>query len=156
MAHEYQFKHIPINNNNHSGNVQEQRGGNPAEDLEQSQRRLELTPIVSPLTPNSPALFAAERPFIWNEIDVGGRSLIATIPSGGLLVHSPVELTDELNSELNAIGDVRIIISPNYEHLKYAKQWHKAFPKAEMWACPGLPERITDVFWNRNEDGDYR
>lgn len=116
-----------------------------------NRRGLELTTIIPPSTSakSAPGIYAAERPFVWNKIDVGGRSLIATIPSGGLLVHSPVELNDELGLELKAIGDVRVVISPNYEHLKYARQWHEAFPKAEMWACPGLPERMPDVNWSK-------
>lgn len=107
------------------------------------------------ITPISTGLWAAERPFIWNGIDVGGRSVIARMNSkkngelGGLLIHSPVEHDEDLRVALEGLGGtgVQAIVSPNYEHLKYAKQWAMAYPGAQKWACPGLPERMPEVAW---------
>jgi hypothetical protein len=48
------------------------------------------------LTPITTGVWAAERPFMWNNIDVGGRSVIARMADGNLMVHSPVEWTEEL------------------------------------------------------------
>ena len=48
---------------------------------------------------------------------------------------------------LAQLGPVKYIVSPNYEHLKFAKQWATAFPEASMWACPGLMERMPEVDW---------
>ena len=31
---------------------------------------------------------------------------------------------------------------PNYEHVKFAEQWIKAFPDAVSYGCPGLPASI--------------
>ena len=68
------------------------------------------------LTPIETGLWAAERPFVWNSIDVGGRSVIARMPDGTLLVHSPVEWTPELGERIDKLGGgVGHIISPNYE-----------------------------------------
>jgi hypothetical protein len=128
---------------------------------------LTLTPIAVPSSSLSlslsPGIWAAERPFVWNNIDVGGRSVVARITEGkhkgGLLIHSPVEWTPALQAELDKLdsdsdGDggskgVRVVIAPNYEHLKYFQQWAEQFPDAEMWACPGLPQRIPEVAWGR-------
>ena len=64
------------------------------------------------------------------------------------MVHSPVELDQALREGLEALGGgVGHIVSPNYEHLKYAAQWAEAFPKAAIHACPGLPERMPEVPW---------
>lgn len=121
-----------------------------------NRRALICTPIVEPSTSSSTAagIWAAERPFVWNSIDVGGRSFICRITAGknagGLLVHSPVDLTPELAAELKKIGGgVRVVIAPNFEHLRYSQQWAEAFPKADMWACPGLPDRMPEVKWNK-------
>ena len=68
------------------------------------------------LTPITTGIWAAEKPFIWNSIDVGGRSVIARMPDGTLLVHSPVGWTEDLGKRIDRLGGgVGHIISPNYE-----------------------------------------
>jgi len=99
------------------------------------------------LTPITTGVWAAERPFIWNGIDVGGRSLIVRMSDGRLLVHSPVEWTHELGRCIEGLGEVGCIVSPNYEHVKYAKQWAEKYPSADVYACPGLAARKEDVRW---------
>ena len=101
------------------------------------------------LTPITSGVWAAERPFTWNKIDVGGRSLICRMTDGSLLVHSPVEWTEQLAESIDSLGGkVGFVISPNYEHLKFANQWNDKYPNAKMVACPGLPLRILDVPWS--------
>ena len=100
------------------------------------------------LTPITTGLWAAERPFIWKGIDVGGKSVIARMGDGTLLVHSPVEWNPELNDCIDVLGGgVGHIISPNYEHLKYALQWARRYPDANLYACPGLPTRMPEIPW---------
>ena len=100
------------------------------------------------MTPITTGVWAAERPFVWNGIDVGGRSLIVRMSDGRLLVHSPVMWTTELGRCIEALGEVGCIVSPNYEHVKYAKQWAEQYPNAEMYACPGLSARKPEVKWS--------
>jgi hypothetical protein len=57
------------------------------------------------LTPINRNIYGAERPFIWNNIDVGGRSAIIKTLNGGIFVHSPIEWTEELAKELQSLGD---------------------------------------------------
>lgn len=67
---------------------------------------------------------------------------------GSLVVHSPVEWTSELGEALSRLGgEVSHVISPNYEHLKYAKQWSEKYPRAMMYACPGLPAIKPEISW---------
>jgi len=65
-----------------------------------------------------------------------------------LLIHSPVFLDGPLRNAVDRLGTVRHIISPNYEHVKYAKMWGEAYADAYMWGCPGLAEREPDVRWS--------
>ena len=100
------------------------------------------------LTPITTGVWAAERPFIWNNIDVGGRSVIARMKDGSLFVHSPVEWDEDLGDAIDQLGgDIKHIVSPNYEHLKYAQQWNDIYPNAYMWACPGLIDKMPTVKW---------
>lgn len=95
-------------------------------------------------------VYAAERPFVWNGIDVGGRMAVVKLSDGSLWVHSPVELDGPLRKALDKVGPVMHIVSPNYEHVKYAKQWMEAYPSAQSYACPGLLEREPDVGFSRS------
>jgi len=65
-----------------------------------------------------------------------------------LLVHSPVFLDAPLMDAMEQLGTVRHIISPNYEHVKFAKMWGDNYPDAYMWGCPGMMEREPDVRWS--------
>mmetsp|Transcript_11430 Transcript_11430/g.25610 ORF Transcript_11430/g.25610 Transcript_11430/m.25610 type:complete len:442 (-) Transcript_11430:76-1401(-) len=107
------------------------------------------------LTPAAvPGVYEAGRPFIWNGIDVGCRmgviELSTSSSSSGkpdLFVHSPVGLDDRLADAIDAIGNVAHVVSPNYEHVKYAYQWAERYPDACIWGCPGLEEREPLVRW---------
>jgi hypothetical protein len=100
------------------------------------------------LTPASiPGVYTADRPFYWNKIDVGCRMTVVQLEDGNLWVHSPVGIDQALREALKKLGTVKYIVSPNYEHLKYAPEWHQAYPDAFMWGCPGLMERMPEIKW---------
>lgn len=109
--------------------------------------------LGSVLTPASvPGVYTADRPFYWNKIDVGCRMTVIQIPSSTLdtpelIVHSPVGIDPPLIQALEQLGTVAHVISPNYEHVKYAPQWARQYPNAKMWGCPGLMEREPEVKW---------
>jgi hypothetical protein len=98
-------------------------------------------------------MWCAERPFIWNGIDVGGRMVVIKLQDGGLWVHSPIELDSALEKCLRELGPVKHIVSPNYEHVRYAKQWVEKFPAAISYACPGLRNQKPEVGFT-NEIGE--
>lgn len=84
-------------------------------------------------------VWAAERPFVWNTIDVGGRSAICKLADGNWFIHSPVNGSDDLVDAIDKLGGlVTVIVAPNFEHLKYTPQWHSLFPNAVVLGCPGL------------------
>jgi hypothetical protein len=107
------------------------------------------------LTPAAiPGVYTACRPFYWNKIDVGCRMTVIELTSTSddsgkpdLFVHSPVLLDYPLQRALEKIGNVKHVVSPNYEHVKFAKMWGDAFPDAKMWGCPGMSKQEPDVNW---------
>ncbi|KAL3801658.1 hypothetical protein HJC23_013163 [Cyclotella cryptica] len=100
------------------------------------------------LTPAAPDIYTADRPFYWNKIDVGCRMTVVRLSNNDLVVHSPIGLDPPLLEALNKLnGNVVHVISPNYEHVKYAKSWGEHFTTASMWGCPGLMEREPQVRW---------
>jgi PAS domain-containing protein len=105
--------------------------------------------LGSVLTPASvPGVYTADRPFYWNKIDVGCRMTVIQQPNGDLIIHSPIGIDPPLIRSLEELGGVvKHVISPNYEHVKFASQWARQYPEAKIWGCPGLMEREIDVRW---------
>jgi hypothetical protein len=101
------------------------------------------------LTPAAlPGVYTGDRPFYWNRIDVGCRMCVIQLEnSHDLWVHSPVGLDTATKNTLSQLGTVKYVISPNYEHLKFAEQWYKGYPDAYMWGCPGLVEKLPNIKW---------
>ena len=107
-------------------------------------------PSGSVLTPLREKVWAAERPFVWQGIDVGGKMGVVKMRDGSLWVHSPVDLDDDLRAALTETGgDVKHIVSPNFEHVKYAAQWKAAFPDAVLWGCPGMIDKKPLIPFDR-------
>jgi hypothetical protein len=65
--------------------------------------------------------------------------------AGGLLVWSPVGLTDGLRAELAELGEVRWLVAPNSLHHLFLEQWRAAYPLARLHAAPGLAARRPDL-----------
>lgn len=98
----------------------------------------------------APDVWLAERPFVWNGIDVGGRCTVLRLSDGSLLVHSPVEPDAALRSALDSLGPVRHVVAPNREHLRYWRAFSAAFPEAVAYGPAGLtgptvPDRYTPL-----------
>ena len=91
------------------------------------------------------SVFACARPFVWNDIDVGGRMGVVKMRDGSLWIHSPIELDDATRRAVDALGPVKFVVSPNYEHVKYASQWKEAYPSATLYGCPGLKAKTAGV-----------
>jgi hypothetical protein len=80
-----------------------------------------------------------ERPQRFFGLEVGTRMTVLAL-SGGLLVHSPVELDP---SSLSPLGQPRWVLAPNLLHHLYVGPWMEA--GLEGWAAPGLPEKRPEL-----------
>lgn len=78
---------------------------------------------------------------------------IALLPNGGLWICSPLILTPELAAEIDQLGPVQHILSPNKIHNQGLSSFGEHYPDAHLWASPGLKERRTDLCF-RGELGD--
>lgn len=61
------------------------------------------------------------------------RSVIARLDDGGLWVWSPVALGPALAAEVEALGPVRHLVSPNKLHHLFLAEWQRAYPGALLW-----------------------
>ena len=100
-----------------------------------------LTPV------HESGIHTADRPFLWNNIDVGCRATMVELPNQQLWVHSPVSLDGPMMEAVKQLGTtVAFVVTPNYEHTKYASSWYQNY-NATMVGCPGLAERMPEVQW---------
>jgi hypothetical protein len=69
------------------------------------------------------------------------RMTIARLANGDLFLHSPIRFNDRLATQLQALGSIRHLVSPNQFHYAHIGEWAKAFPQAIAWASPRVRER---------------
>jgi hypothetical protein len=73
------------------------------------------------------------------------RMTIVRLANGDLWVHSPIAMTDALQAEVDKLGPVKHLVSPNRIHYAYIPQWGAIYPDAIKWASPLVRERAESV-----------
>lgn len=73
------------------------------------------------------------------------RMAVIKLSDGGLFIWSPIALTDNLKNAVDDIGTVQHIVAPNSLHHLFIGDWAKAYPKARLYAPPGLREKHKDI-----------
>ncbi|MGD1864633.1 MAG: DUF4336 domain-containing protein [Phormidesmis sp.] len=86
-------------------------------------------------------VWVAKQPLKYMGLNVGTRMTVIRLIDQKLVVISPIEPTETLNSELSDLGAVGHIISPNLYHHLYAKRFKSCHPNATLWATEGLKEK---------------
>jgi hypothetical protein len=96
---------------------------------------------MSSLESLAPDLWVVSRPLPIAVGDVGCRMTVIRLADGGLWLHSPVALDDEMERELAQIGPVRWIVAPSKVHSLFLAAAAARYPDALKFAAPGLPEK---------------
>jgi hypothetical protein len=73
------------------------------------------------------------------------RSAIARLKNGDLWVWSPVKLTAALRTEVDRLGPVRHLVSPNKLHHLYLREWKAAYPEAQLWGPQTTIKKRPDL-----------
>jgi len=95
----------------------------------------------------APDLWVVERAFKLPVVraEVGTRMTIVRLADGGLFLHSPVRLDEGLQRALDELGQVRAIVAPSRVHHLFVGDYIAAYPQAQSYGAPGLPERRGDI-----------
>ena len=93
-----------------------------------------------------PEIWLADGP----EVEVIGfryptRMAVIRLSHGGLLIWSPVALSDDLRRDLSDLGEVRHLVAPNSLHHLFLAEWRAAYPQAALYAAPGLRRPRKDL-----------
>ena len=70
---------------------------------------------------------------------------VLRLPSGGLLLYSPLEMKSERRAAVEALGRVEHLVAPNLFHHLSLAEWAAAFPEATVHAAPGLEKKRPDL-----------
>lgn len=82
-------------------------------------------------------------PYLIGSIPFPTRMTVVRLADGDLWCHSPVALDDALRSQIEALGRVRHLVSPNKIHYAHIGAWQRAWPDTVAWASPGVRERAA-------------
>lgn len=82
------------------------------------------------------------------------RMVVVRLEDGDLWVWSPIELTRELELELDALGPVRHLVAPNKLHHLYLGDWLYVWPEARVYAAPGLAKKRPDLAFTAELDDE--
>ncbi len=89
-----------------------------------------------------PSIYAAEGPTVaFFGFPYPTRMAVVRLSDGSTWVWSPVSLSEELASAVEAVGPVRYIVSPNKIHHLFLAEWVERWPDARLFAPPGLARK---------------
>lgn len=81
----------------------------------------------------------------WMGLHIGTRMTVIRLSTGGVLLHSPVPIAEQLRGEIDALGPVAHIVCPNLYHHVYAGQAVKTYPKALLHGPSELRHKRKDL-----------
>jgi hypothetical protein len=76
------------------------------------------------------------------------RMAAIKLSDGCLFIWSPIQLTDTLRAEVDALGQVRHIVAPNSLHHLFLPEWKRSYPGAKVYAPPGLRKKREDIVFD--------
>jgi len=104
---------------------------------------------INTLKPIAPDIWIADGPEARMATPFGGgmpfptRMTTVRPHDGSLWCHSPIASDETLFREIDALGPVRHLVSPNLLHYASITAWKRRYPNAIAWASPGVRERAA-------------
>lgn len=104
-----------------------------------------MVPYIENPTPFAEGLWLDSAPVRILGMPLTATMTILRLEDGGLLLHSPIEMTPKRRSAVEALGPVRHLYAPNLFHHLSIGQWAEAFPSATLHAPAGLARKRPDL-----------
>jgi hypothetical protein len=105
--------------------------------------------MTGTLIPLGTAIWIAEGPLVsFYGFPYATRMAVIRLANRNLFVWSPIALTPELKTQVEALGSVAHLVSPNKLHHLSLKEWRAAFPQARLYASPGLAKKRREMAFN--------
>ena len=71
------------------------------------------------------------------------RMTVVKLACGGLWLHTPTQLSPELQAAIETLGAVRYLVGPSNGHNLWLNDWKSAYPEAKMYVSGGIPKKIS-------------
>jgi len=81
----------------------------------------------------------------WYGMPYTTRMTIIRLHNGTIWIHSPEKINKDLIKEIQKLGEVEYLISPNKIHHLFIQDWIALYPNAKAYSSPGLEEKRKDV-----------
>jgi Domain of unknown function (DUF4336) len=109
---------------------------------------VELYEPINTLKPVGEGLWVADGPivrmaYLGLSFPFPTRMVVARLANGDLFLWSPTQPDGGLRAEIDALGPVRHLVSPNKIHYAHIAAWKRIYPEATAWASPGVRERAA-------------
>jgi Domain of unknown function (DUF4336) len=109
---------------------------------------VELYAPINTLKPVGEDLWVVDGPivrmaFLGGSMPFPTRMVVVRLANGDLFLWSPTEPDNGLRDQIDALGPVRHLISPNKLHYAYIGEWQRVYPEATTWASPRVRERAA-------------
>lgn len=102
-----------------------------------------------------PSLYFADGPTVpFFGFPYPTRMAVAQLSDGSLWVWSPIALTASLAEQVQALGPVRYLVSPNKIHHLFLHEWVHRWPEAHLYAPPGLAKKRSDLHFHAELEDD--
>ena len=90
-------------------------------------------------------LWYLDMPFIKHGISFVHRMMVIKLKDNKLLIHSPVELSTELQIELSQLGNVHAVVCPCLNAHTYLSEWWYSYPEAYFFATTELIQKRSEL-----------
>ena len=73
------------------------------------------------------------------------RMAVIRLRNGSLWIDSPVPVSTEILTRIQALGPVLYLVAPTPRHVWRLREAQLRFPKAELWACRQIPAKLRHL-----------
>lgn len=81
----------------------------------------------------------------WYGMPYTTRMTVIRLINGKIWIHSPGKISGDLIDEIQKLGDIEYLISPNKIHHLFIQDWIALCPDAKAYSSPGLEEKRKDI-----------
>lgn len=115
--------------------------------------KLETYDPINCLKPVAEDIWIVDGPVIdFKSVPFSTRMTVVRLASGELFIHSPTELTEPLKRQIDALGSVGHLVSPNRIHYWWIGAWGEHYPDARRWASPDARGAAVKQGWDFTDD----
>jgi hypothetical protein len=90
-------------------------------------------------------LWIADQPLRFFGLEIGARMTVVRLSGGRLFLHSPIDPSADLKSEVERLGTPSFLVAPNRFHHLYVGGWSAAHPAARVYVAPGVLSKRPDL-----------